>query len=350
VIELKSKTLCSYYGDNPSEYYLKFIHHNIDVMEDSVEEYKKMEEDFENIYNFDKNSFMLYFSDIQNYIKVVNHINIQKLYKDKIYLRIRSIDEYIQLKDINKAKKVKIIVDISDINKMDIIDLDLILQVDKISEISITKLNELLKQYRIKGILLGQIPCLTKQDTYLYEIMSQMYGIDSSKKLELEKINKITNDIYSVKDFMEILNKFNEVLKELNIENQLDGFYKIFNYIANTLSYDNDGVINTKIENQNLIGPVLNEKGVCEGYSKYLQQMLSLIGIEAIVVQGGSSKEEGGHVWNQVLIDNKWYNADVTYASYNINHNEEISSCLVKDDALLYQSNTAISHRCDENF
>lgn len=164
---------------------MKFIHHNIDVIEDSVEEYKKIEEDFEIIYNLDKSSFILYFSDVPNYIKVANHINIQK-YKDKVYLRIRDIGEYIKLQQYNKIKGIKIVVDLSDINKLNITDLDLIIQIDKISELSITRLNELLEQYKIKEILLGQISYLTKDDLYLYEIMSEMYHIDSSKKLELE--------------------------------------------------------------------------------------------------------------------------------------------------------------------
>ena len=105
-----------------------------------------------------------------------------------------------------------------------------------------------------------------------------------------------------------------------------------------------------EIENQNLIGPVFYKKSVCEGYSKYLQQLLSLIGIDSIIVQGGGKKEDGGHVWNQILIDGKWYNADVTAASYSINNNEEVRTCLVKDDLLLYKSNTSISHVCNENF
>ena len=129
-----------------------------------------------------------------------------------------------------------------------------------------------------------------------------------------------------------------------------DGIYKIFHYIANKVSYDNDGVKKTKITNQNLIGPVLYNVGVCEGYSKFLQQMLSLIGVNSIVVQGGGTKEEGGHVWNQVLINNKWYNADVTVASYDIRQDKKVSTYLVKDSNLLYKTYTSISYKCNEDF
>jgi hypothetical protein len=49
-----------------------------------------------------------------------------------------------------------------------------------------------------------------------------------------------------------------------------------------------------------LIGSVLKGKSVCEGYSKFLQQLLSLIEVESIVVQGGGKKEEGGQVGGRV--------------------------------------------------
>ena len=185
---------------------------------------------------------------------------------------------------------------------------------------------------------------------YLYEIMSKMYGIESSKKLELEKLNKVTNDIYTIDEYIRILHKFDEILNQLSIQDKIDGFYKIFDYISNNVSYDEDGVEHTLIINQNLIGPVFNGKSVCEGYSKFLQQMLSLIDVESIVVQGGGRKEEGGHVWNQVLIDEKWYNADVTAASYSLHHGEQVKTCLVKDNRLLYKTNSSISYIGDENY
>ena len=99
-----------------------------------------------------------------------------------------------------------------------------------------------------------------------------------------------------------------------------------------------------------MIGPVFKKKSVCEGYSKCLQQMLSLIGVESIIAFGGPSKEDGGHIWNQVLINNKWYNADVTAASYSYHHNDEIKTCLVEDAALLYKNDASISHVCNEDY
>ena len=349
MINLKSKTLCNYYSDNPDEYYIKFIHHNIIITDESTIEYQKLNEDLKNIYKFDPIAFIIYFSDINNYIKLKNNINID-IYKEKIYLRIRNKNEYQKLIKYNKINNLKIIVDLNDLEKLDIKNLDLVIQIDCVKDLSVNKLQKLLTKYTIKEILVGQISYIEKSYEYLYDIMAKMYNIDASKKQELEKINKITNDIYSVKNYIKIHNKFDKIIKNLNIKNNVDGFYKIFNYIAKSVTYDNIDVTITKIENQNLIGAVLNGISVCEGYSKYLQQMLSLINVDCIIVQGGSSKENGGHVWNQVLIDDIWYNADVTAASYNYHHNKSIKTCLVKDSVLLYQTNSSIAYVCNEDY
>ena len=347
---IKSKTLQEYYGTNPDEYYIIFIHHNIDISDENREEYLKISEDFNYLYNLDKDAFLIYFSNVENYIKISSNINIENMYNGKVYLRIRNMDEYKEFLRYSHFTNIKLIVDISDIEQLNIKDFDLTIQMDKVSELKEDRLNKLVKNYKIKEILLGQIPYLSKEDMYLYEIMSKMYGIESSKKLELEKLNKVTNDIYTIDEYIRILHKFDEILNQLSIQDKIDGFYKIFDYISNNVSYDEDGVEHTLIINQNLIGPVFNGKSVCEGYSKFLQQMLSLIDVESIVVQGGGRKEEGGHVWNQVLIDGKWYNADVTAASYSLHHGEQVKTCLVKDSGLLYKTNSSISHTCDEDY
>lgn len=348
MVSLKSKTLQNYYSNSPSEYYIKFIHHNIDIKEETPTEYKNIEEDLKVIYKYDTTTFMLYFSDVENLKKIVNNIKMD--YFNKTYLRICNIDEYNKLKRLNIKNSIKLIVDIKDVEILNITDFELVIQVDKAYNLPVSKLNELLLKYKISDILLGQIPYLSRNHEYLYDVMSKMYNMDASKKLELEKINKITNDIYSVDEYIKILNKFKIILEQLEIKDTVDGIYKIFYYIANNMSYDEDGLKKTKIRNQNLTGPVLYNVGVCEGYSKFLQQILSLIEVDSIIVQGGGEKEEGGHVWNQVKLNNKWYNADVTVASYEIRQGKKVSTCLVKDNNLLYKTNTSISYKCDEDF
>ena len=42
------------------------------------------------------------------------------------------------------------------------------------------------------------------------------------------------------------------------------------------------------------------------------------------------------------MLNNKWYNVDVTSASYNIKNGKSIDIYLVKDDKMLYKANISV--------
>lgn len=59
---------------------------------------------------------------------------------------------------------------------------------------------------------------------------------------------------------------------------------------------------------------VFSEKyysAVCEGYAKAFQLLLNAAGIENVYVVGNAAGQ--GHAWNQVKIDEEWYNVDITW-------------------------------------
>lgn len=61
-------------------------------------------------------------------------------------------------------------------------------------------------------------------------------------------------------------------------------------------------------------GCLIEGKAVCEGYSKALSLLCGRVGIGCVPVLGrakGSDAES--HMWNKVLLDNEWYNVDVTW-------------------------------------
>lgn len=51
--------------------------------------------------------------------------------------------------------------------------------------------------------------------------------------------------------------------------------------------------------------------GVCDGYAEAYKILLNGAGIDCKVIYGNTPN--GLHAWNQVKIDNKWYNVDVTW-------------------------------------
>ncbi|MCL1974835.1 MAG: S-layer homology domain-containing protein [Firmicutes bacterium] len=52
-------------------------------------------------------------------------------------------------------------------------------------------------------------------------------------------------------------------------------------------------------------------KGVCEAYAEAFKILMNAVGIECIMVPGEAGGED--HAWNQVRVDGKWYNIDVTW-------------------------------------
>ncbi len=93
-----------------------------------------------------------------------------------------------------------------------------------------------------------------------------------------------------------------------------------------------------------------DRKAVCQGYALTFELMCKQAGLEVKFVVGtaeSSPGQSGSHAWNQVKIDGKWYNVDVTWddpTSANKDFNDHSSNrydyFLVSDSAF-YQDHTA---------
>lgn len=178
-------------------------------------------------------------------------------------------------------------------------------------------------------------------------------NINSNNYSDIEKILVLSNDIYSVDTYKEILKKTNEIFDNIGIENNMsekEKFDRIYDYIINNFSYAYDTLDDNLVENQTLIGGLFNNKCVCEGYTKVLNLLLNKANIESITVGGGGSKKDDGHLWNQVKIDNVWYNADATVDSIRLKEGNEEALRLVSDDKSLYKTNYLTSHRGLNNY
>jgi len=91
---------------------------------------------------------------------------------------------------------------------------------------------------------------------------------------------------------------------------------KIYDCVLKTIFYDVGAAKN--VDNQwvthsyDLYGAVVNKTAVCEGYAKMFQFLCYCVGINATQVIGVGNEEE--HMWNAVLIDNEWYQTDLTWS------------------------------------
>lgn len=85
------------------------------------------------------------------------------------------------------------------------------------------------------------------------------------------------------------------------------------------------------INSQNL-GSLITKKTLCSGYSRILRAALNSVGIECKCIFGETDSQiDKKHAWNQVKIDGKWYNVDLTWDRDEIIKGNTPSNCLKSD-------------------
>ena len=134
--------------------------------------------------------------------------------------------------------------------------------------------------------------------------------------------------------------KLKRYIKKNKIQSDIEKVFVVYNYIFKNILYDYEyldldkkskkvGFNNLTVLEQRKIfrtqtlEGIFTKKTVCTGFSYIFKILLEYIGIESNICIGyfkiGKEKEVA-HAWNQVKIDEKWYNIDI---SYGIEHYNE---------------------------
>lgn len=134
--------------------------------------------------------------------------------------------------------------------------------------------------------------------------------------------------------------KLKRDIKKNKIKSDIEKVCIVYNYIFKNISYDYEYLeldkklkkvsfnnLSTlekrKIFRTQTLEGIFTKKTVCTGFSYIFKMLLEYIGIESNICIGyfkiGREKEIP-HAWNQVKINEKWYNIDV---SYGIEHYNE---------------------------
>lgn len=97
----------------------------------------------------------------------------------------------------------------------------------------------------------------------------------------------------------------------------------IHDYLTHKLSYASDALAtetSTSIPNhliRSTYTAFTGDQVVCEGYAKAFKYLCDKYGIPCVMVAGvaknSPSSPGEGHLWNRVLVDDKWYTVDVTW-------------------------------------
>ena len=131
----------------------------------------------------------------------------------------------------------------------------------------------------------------------------------------------------------------------------------IHDYIVNNTQYDYDRLLNGTVPDisHSPLGVLQYGVAVCQGYAYAFELLCDLSGIECEFVGGVAGG--GGHAWNQVKVDGKWYNIDVTWDDPIYYFNGVLTPYLSYDyflvsDAVLYQDHVTedAQHVCTESY
>lgn len=140
--------------------------------------------------------------------------------------------------------------------------------------------------------------------------------------------NDGTNDVYELRfDYIDdkspdeirdlrtrIDSKAKQIVSSLNLGGKSDFeiVTAIDQYLCDTVYYPDEPFIT---HDYTPYGTMFDGRAVCEGYARTTKILCDLCGVDCYFVTGycGNDPVNGGHAWNLVSIDGKWYQLDTTW-------------------------------------
>lgn len=133
--------------------------------------------------------------------------------------------------------------------------------------------------------------------------------------------------LYSPSEVIKIKNQIETKAKQIidtsinAHQSDYDKVRSLHDYLKSTLEYDTLAASSNRpnerniAEAHNIVGALLKNKCVCEGFAKAFKFLCDKINLECWVVtgKGSSSIGSGPHAWNIVKIDGYYHHVDVTW-------------------------------------
>lgn len=120
-------------------------------------------------------------------------------------------------------------------------------------------------------------------------------------------------------------NSYVNKIKKKIIKSGMSDFEKtkaIHDWLVYNINYDYESYTKGKAPKSSLTvkGTLTGKKALCEGYALSFEALAKSAGLEVKTIYG-TSKSKGtweDHAWNQVKVNGKWYNIDVTWDDSNV--------------------------------
>lgn len=153
-----------------------------------------------------------------------------------------------------------------------------------------------------------------------------------------------------------VQNVINQIIT--NNMTELQKVKAIHDYMVINIDYDKVSYDNGKCpESSCTVEGVLTGKyAICEGYARTFMALCNAVGIECEYVSGTGNG--GSHAWNQVRVDGKWYNVDVTWddpikidgESFDDHSHNRYNYFLVSDEVMYKNHSTKnAKHICTDS-
>lgn len=137
----------------------------------------------------------------------------------------------------------------------------------------------------------------------------------------------------------------NEIIENCNATTDYEVIKYLHDEIIKRCVYDAQSENSTTA-----YGCLVENKAVCEGYSKAFIYLCSKFGYECIPVVGVSSVSGGqpeGHMWNMVKLGDKWYNIDLTWDDPIMTSGNNYEDYVCYDYFLIDDQKIAGTHQID---
>lgn len=203
----------------------------------------------------------------------------------------------------------------------------------------------------------------------------------SELKFKLNEVDDSRDIEYSFGEIAAIMAKVEELTADIPKDmDEANKFYTVYSRVTKMMTYDykcirksDEADARLRIKRSyrwqdhklhkeeirrdaaGLYGGLVNGKAICAGYALILNEALQYVGMKAQYVSGYEPGKQG-HAWNQVQIDGKWYNADPTWDSENIQILKKYKHMLIDDEEFekshgkYYAGRKHTHHKCTDKF
>lgn len=195
------------------------------------------------------------------------------------------------------------------------------------------------------------LPCDLKGETYskLYCIVEKQEGslFYASSSFYTAKVVGTARIMYR-DDPEEIEKRIDEMRiaekKALNaigsVKNEQELARRIHDYLIRNCTYITG---EDRVYSSTAYGCLVEGEANCEGYAKAFGLLAAKVGLQSALITGRTDKGEN-HAWNQVNIDGKWYNIDVTW------DDTDVSGDIRKNYFLCSDEEFGITHFADGEY